>query len=40
MPVGGSDDFDAFYLARARAALAPLLGSDDEREEVNVTTHP
>ena len=28
------------YLARARAALAPLLGSDDEREEADVNTHP
>jgi RNA polymerase sigma-70 factor (ECF subfamily) len=28
------------YLARARAALASLLGSDDEREEADVNTHP
>ncbi|MEV4536692.1 SigE family RNA polymerase sigma factor [Asanoa sp. NPDC049518] len=28
------------YLARARTALATLLGSDDEREETDVNTHP
>ncbi|SDZ04836.1 RNA polymerase sigma-70 factor, ECF subfamily [Micromonospora pattaloongensis] len=28
------------YLARARAALAPLLGTHDERKESDVSAHP